>query len=120
MFGMISLKERVFAGCGWSGFNGEVAMQVRYRLKNKARFMFSIAVLLFFVWMIVLAVSSAAAKPTGGIGEPIVVRGGDTLWEIASTHCAEGDVREYIHDIRQINRLESGIIYEGQVLYLPE
>ena len=45
---------------------------------------------------------------------------GDTLWDIAGEHVAQGDdVRNLIEDIKRINDLDSSVIVPGQVLQVP-
>lgn len=52
--------------------------------------------------------------------EVIVVVSGDTLWSIAKLHAPEGsDLREYIHRIRNLNRLNTSSLQIGQKLLLP-
>ena len=48
----------------------------------------------------------------------IVVESGDTLWSIATEYCTNYsvDMQEYIDDIKEINRLNSNEIHQGQHL----
>jgi hypothetical protein len=49
-----------------------------------------------------------------------LVRGGDTLWDIATAHTAPGDdVRDTLLDIRRANGLTTSVISPGQVLVIP-
>ena len=49
-----------------------------------------------------------------------VVRSGETLWEIAGDHTADGaDVRYTVREIRVINVLDSSTIYPGDRLLVP-
>lgn len=50
----------------------------------------------------------------------VVVRPGDTLWQIASTYGPPGrDVREVVDWIRHVNGLTSGTLQVGQILAVP-
>lgn len=47
---------------------------------------------------------------------------GETLWNIAADICNNNDdlyIKNVINDIKNINNLESPIIYEGQIIKLP-
>jgi LysM repeat protein len=49
-----------------------------------------------------------------------VVSAGDTLWEIASEHVADGeDVRPLIQAIKERTGMASSAIQPGQVLQIP-
>lgn len=69
-----------------------------------------------------LLVISSAAKGEGVDECPrtVIVRKGDTLWDISREYGKGIDVRRYIRKIKEINNLKDGIIYEGDVLILPE
>lgn len=50
----------------------------------------------------------------------IIVRSGDTLWQIASHHAPEKvDIRTYIAHIKKLNQLDSSMLYVDQLLVLP-
>lgn len=45
----------------------------------------------------------------------------DTLWKIANAHYDQShDIRQVIHNIKSINRLESTVIHPGETLRLPQ
>ncbi len=93
-------------------------MRIRYRLKNKKRF---ITIILSFIIIIICASSftvAAFSKPP--IYQTVSVKPGDTLWEIADKYSQDTEIREYIYKIKAINDLDSANIYAGQKLYLPE
>lgn len=50
-----------------------------------------------------------------------VVTHGDTLWAIAADHLPPGeDIRRLVADIRETSGIQSGVIYPGEVLLIPE
>jgi LysM repeat protein len=49
----------------------------------------------------------------------VVVRSGDTVWNIAAQRYPGDDVREVVQEILQLNRLSSPIIQPGEALTLP-
>ena len=52
-------------------------------------------------------------------GSSVVVEPGDTLWSLAVPLAGDGDVREVVHELRELNDLESAQLQPGQVLRLP-
>ena len=52
--------------------------------------------------------------------QTVTIRGGDTLWSIASAHSdSSTDVRELVREIRKLNDIEPGSIYPGQIIKVP-
>lgn len=88
-------------------------------------------VVVFIAGLIVIALASlafgASSVATQKAGQPvatetIVVGSGQTLWDIASDIAAqtgEEDVRDVMHEIKQLNALESGMLMAGQRLRVP-
>lgn len=51
----------------------------------------------------------------------VTVMPGDTLWDLASAHAPDGtNLQRYIYEIKQLNHLDSPVLYAGQELLLPE
>jgi LysM repeat protein len=75
--------------------------------------------LLILFCVAALAVGYAARGSSGaGPRQSYVVKSGDTLWTIASSHYA-GDPRQGIWEIQQRNHLTSATIAPGEKLVLP-
>lgn len=93
-------------------------MRKKLVLKNKFRFALIISV--FFL----LACSTVFASSAYGYREPqykyVSVAAGDTLWGIASRYKNSEDIRKYIYKIKKINNLKTSMIYEGEVIKIPE
>lgn len=54
------------------------------------------------------------------IYKEVVVNKGDTLWNIALKNMPSGyDVRKMIHEIRELNNMESANIYPGEIIKIP-
>jgi hypothetical protein len=72
----------------------------------------------------VLSLVGDQSAATGEAGTPVatrtvVVEDGDTLWGIASTVAEPGEVREMIHQIRELNALPSASLMRGQRIAVP-
>ena len=84
-------------------------------MKNKT--LINIAVLVVFA-IILSWVASANSKTV--VHMEYTVSDGDTLWEIADRFTDESeDVREVIHEIRKINKLDSAEIHPGDIIVIP-
>ncbi|MEN8673000.1 LysM peptidoglycan-binding domain-containing protein [Nocardioides sp.] len=90
-----------------------------YRLTRRGR----VAVLLLGL-MVLLAIGVVFAGGSLASEEPaptetIVVAPGDTLWEIASDLSEDGDVRDMMRTIEQLNSLDTVALAVGQRLQVP-
>lgn len=96
-------------------------MKRRFVLKNKKRFysfIFSVALLIALV--IIFNFNNNALGFVSPEYDTVYITEGDTLWAIATTNLKRGsDIRKYIHDIRQLNDLETSTLYVGQQLIVP-
>ena len=93
-------------------------MRRRYVLKRKERFF---GIVLFFIIMlfsIFLVVSAKSYKPDSYTY--VTVGKGDTLWDISTKYAINCDVRDFIRNIKQLNNLDGNIIYEGDILIIPQ
>lgn len=81
------------------------------KITNRKRFTLFI---ILMVLTVVLSFKSVYAKENVII-EEYVVTAGDTLWNIACEN-ADGDVREYVYKLKELNNLNDCMIYENQVI----
>jgi len=81
----------------------------------------SIAILFILLSGALVNVYAGISGAEGGyIAEQVEVHGGDTLWSIASAHKPDSmDIREYVYYLKKLNKLDSSVIKEGQILILP-
>ncbi|WP_274362216.1 LysM peptidoglycan-binding domain-containing protein [Paenibacillus thermotolerans] len=50
----------------------------------------------------------------------LCVESGDTLWSIAKKYGdPDCDIRAYVHDLKELNQLESSNLQVGQIILLP-
>ena len=84
------------------------------KLKRKGRFF-------GFCLLVLLAVNVLVPKAEDPLDfKCITVQTGDTLWEIAQTHLPQdSDIRSFVWELKKINRLETGEVFEDQVLRIP-
>ena len=94
----------------------------RVRLTRRAQVLLLVAflALVFSVFTVFGDRSVATAEQ----GTPVPTRtvevgSGDTLWAIASAVAGPGEVREMIHQIKELNALPSAALVEGQELAVP-
>ena len=96
-------------------------MKRRYFLKNKRRFVFSVAAM---VMLLTLIFSTIIANSAYGCKERtykvIRVCNGDTLWDIAEKYNKSDDIRKYIYEIKKANNLFSSEIHAGEHLLIPQ
>lgn len=81
---------------------------------------------LLFLGLVLAALTffGSTSAASGEAGEPIptstvTVQEGDTLWEIASTVAAPGEVRAMVHHIEELNALSGASLSIGQKLAIP-
>lgn len=94
------------------------------RLTRRGRLVVLVLALLVVAAVAVaLAAGSAASREDGGAPavDLITVAPGDTLWDIAGSVAADsGDsIEDMMVEIRQLNTLEGGSVFAGQVLRIP-
>ena len=92
-------------------------MKRKFVLKNKRRFTAFIVVVVALVFVSAFASTAYGYKETKN--KTILVKTGDTLWDIAKNNCNNGDIRAYIYEIKLLNNLDTSNIYQGSTLILP-
>lgn len=93
-------------------------MRKKYVLKNKRRFFSFIAAVFLFILSFITATSAHGFKEREY--RTIIVKKGDTLWDIASEYSKGYDIRKYIYEIKKANNLPDSSIYMGQELKIPQ
>ncbi|WP_240669679.1 LysM peptidoglycan-binding domain-containing protein [Actinoplanes solisilvae] len=68
---------------------------------------------------VLFTTASRAEEPPTGPPPTIVVRPGDTLWDIAARTLPRGDGQGAVDELRRLNGLSSSVVHPGDVLILP-
>jgi nucleoid-associated protein YgaU len=93
------------------------------RLRLTARGKLLVTVLALAAGMVLAAVVGATADRSSALqlaGEnSVVVRPGDTVWDIAVAVGGDGDVRAVVDEIERLNGLDGAALVPGQTLRLP-
>lgn len=92
------------------------------RLTHRGRVVVFVLGLLALLAVGVVLAAGSVATPEPGAAEPttvITVGTGDTLWEIASEAAGDGQVRDMMAQIEDLNALESTSLQAGQQLRVP-
>ncbi len=89
--------------------------------KNKVNQKVLFPIIFSLVFLVVFLMGSKFAISNEPLRtKDVIISRGDTLWSIAKTHYdIQGDIRAYIHRIREFNDLTTAQIFPGQVLKLP-
>ena len=104
--------------------NASVPSQERshLRLTRRGRLVIFVAAMLVALGAAVFLGTSSMATNDSGVSQPthpVMVDSGDTLWAIAANLAADGEVREMVHTIKQINALDSSMLVAGQQIHVP-
>lgn len=86
-------------------------------LTTPSRFLVIIST--FVVALVLLLASSVMAAGPEPTTVDYRVRAGDTLWNIAGEVAPGDDIRGVVSEIRDLNDLDSSLIYPGQILVVP-
>ena len=85
---------------------------------KKAKLLILIMVMILMVFPVYKKVKSEKINKTKYIY--VTVKNGDTVWKIAKKHnINKKDIRKLVYEIREINDLDSLIIYPGQLIKVP-
>jgi len=102
--------------------SGRRAPRGSVRLTRRARLLGVVLVLAVGVaigsWLGPLLAGSDGDLRLAGV-QSVVVQPGDTLWSIAAGVSGDGDVREVVDRIQEVNGLSGTVLIPGQVLELP-
>lgn len=98
--------------------NGDVLKKRRYVLKDRRRFSMFLMALTVIMCVLVFAVVVNGADSEGKY-ETVVVKRGETLWDLAKEYRGNTDIRRYIEKIKEVNGLKESTIYEGDILKMP-
>jgi len=92
------------------------------RLTRRARLLGSVLLLALGVaigsWAGPMLAGSDRDLRLAGV-QSVVVQPGDTLWSIAGAVSGDGDVRDVVDRIQELNGLSGTVLIPGQVLELP-
>lgn len=89
----------------------------KFVLKNKKRFLVFLACIGIIFMSALSVVNAYSYKEITPVN--VVVREGDTLWEIAEKYGDGGDIRKYIYEIKKLNNMKDSEIIAGMVLQVP-
>ncbi|QIX27969.1 LysM peptidoglycan-binding domain-containing protein [Nocardioides sp. JQ2195] len=96
--------------------------QRQLRLTRRGRVVIFIAALLVVMGAALLLANASTATNHAGVDQPtraVVVESGDTLWSIAGDLAGDGEVRDMVHEIKQLNALDSSMLMTGQTIFVP-
>lgn len=62
---------------------------------------------------------ATAERGTDAPAQVVVVRSGQTLWDIAAARADDGDVRGLVEQIERLNALDSALVRAGERLLVP-
>lgn len=79
------------------------------------------ALLVALLVSIALGGGSMATEESGErpATEVVVINEGDTLWGVAASVAEDGQVRSMVHEIRELNNLDSSVVSLGQRIHVP-
>jgi hypothetical protein len=98
------------------------APRTQVRLTRRGRLVVFVLAMAFVLAAGVLLGARSVATGEAGQDQPtrvVMVGEGETLWGIADEIAEDGEIRSMMHEIQQLNGLESGTLYAGQELHLP-
>lgn len=93
----------------------------RIRVVNRGRLAIFISILLIITYP---AIMFAIDKPSSDLSSKsfikVYIEPGDTLWGIAKANLPpKTDIRDFVHEIKVVNELNSSLIREGEVILVP-
>lgn len=93
----------------------------KYKVVNYTRFRIfvMIAAILIVLTAFVMIYNITAFSVNTNTYIEIPVRAGDTIWNIAKEYGISDSIRHDVYTIMELNNIEDGIIYPGQVIIVP-
>lgn len=94
----------------------------KYKISNIKRFISFIIMMIIIITTTVIIFANNSKEYNMVDTKSVVVSNGQSIWTIAESNnlIPEGmDIREYIHNIRELNNLGTSLIYPGQIIELP-
>ena len=94
------------------------------KIKNKKKFAIGITIVILVIIFIILLSNQSLSNVECKIKNVYIVKG-DTLWTIAAEeqknnkYYENKSIKDIIYDIRKINNLDNGYIYENDKLEIP-
>lgn len=96
------------------------------RIINIKKFIRGIGIIVFLIILTILIIGNNVSLSHGELQyKDLYVASGDTLWSIATNELNNNsnfrnlDIREIIKEIKDINNLNSSVLYVGQKLVIP-
>jgi LysM repeat protein len=97
----------------------QVQPPLRLTRRGRAVVLAFLVVLASFASAVLFTTASRAEQPPSGPPPSIVVRPGDTLWDIASRTSPRRDGQAAVDELRRLNGLSGYGVRPGDVLILP-
>lgn len=92
----------------------------KIRVINRVRLGISISILLIILCPAIMFAFDEPHNKTDLSYINVYIEPGDTLWGIAKANLPpKTDIRDFIHEIKSINQLDSALIVEGDSLLVP-
>lgn len=80
-------------------------------------------ILVLFISIVLIGFSITSFQSVSAANQDdfiiVIVKDGDTLWNIAQNYTNGKDIRKTIYEIERINNIKKSIIYPGQQLKIP-
>lgn len=83
-------------------------------------------VVIVFILMVSIIVGGFSAKADAARFAsdrnfvPVYIVDGDTLWDLVDKYYDyQGDIREAIYEVKEINNIKGSVLQAGQVIYIP-
>ena len=96
-------------------------MKKRYVIKNKRRFIITLAIVISVISSIFLVATTKTKGYAEVTYKEVVISNGDTLWDIVcETYVNNIDVRKKVLVVKKANEMLTSELFVGQVLLLPE